>query len=275
MSTTPSPRYLLGPPVFCGLPAKKKPTQQIGVGGHDGSRGNRSRSKGMRTEELALFNAADWPVIQTDLICYAEMKTFGKAKRSVSALPEGHEPADIALLAIQKTFEWISTGVEGVGSRRWNRTQNPDLLDHLKDAVDSEVSNLIGKKEHRSTNYSSKVDGETAARILEESVDRASTKSITPEDGLLAHAEAPSDDEIADAIFAELYALLQVKKDEEALLVLMSFEEQAKLEGIPKHHVVATETGMKIEAVRKAVKRIRTAALSARENVLGRLGHGQ
>lgn len=77
------------------------------------------------------------------------------------------------------------------------------------------------------------------------------------------------------AYLAEMYEMLQAKGDEEALLVLMSFEEQSKGEGNPKHLVVAEQTGMKIEAVRNATKRIRIAALSAREKVMRRLEHEQ
>lgn len=229
----------------------------------------------MQTEELTLFNAANWPVIGKKLIRYAEMKTFAKSVRSVSALPEGKEPADIALIAIQKTLEWILTGVEGPERRKWNRDLNPDLLDHLKDAVDSEVSNLIKKKEHLSTNYSSGADEETATQIYEDSVNESAAPPQTPDDALEAKAAAPSDEDLMGAYLAEMYEMLQAKGDEEALLVLMSFEEQSKGEGNPKHLVVAEQTGMKIEAVRNATKRIRIAALSAREKVMRRLEHEQ
>lgn len=224
----------------------------------------------MHTEELGLFNSADWKTIRTELIRYAEMKAFEKAIRSVSALPEGKEPADIALLAIEKTLRWLS-GEEGDGCRRWNRKLNPELLDHLKDAVDSEMSNLVRKKEHATTNYSADVDEEAAARILEEAANACAPPRPSPEEALQAGAATPTDEDLLGAYLAATYEALQAKGDEDAILVLMSFEEQAKGEGKPKHQVVAEATGMKIEAVRNAVKRIRIAALAAKENVRKRL----
>ncbi len=229
----------------------------------------------MKTEELALFNAADWGAIRTALIRYAEMKCFNKSIRSVSELPEGKEPADIALIAIQKTLEWICTGTEGTGSRKWNRQLNPELIDHLKDAVDSEISNLINKKEHLSTNYSASVDEETAAEIFQSSIDEAAPSRQTPEDAFQSLQAAPDDAELLDIYLLEVYAVLNERKDEEATLVLMSFEEQAKGDGIPKHQIIAEQTGMKIETVRNAVKRIRTAAIMVKEKVIGRMTNEQ
>lgn len=216
----------------------------------------------MQNQELDLFLAEDWNQTNAELIRYTEEAVFKKSWRSAGALPEGNEPADIALEAIRKTFEWIQTGNEGPGYRKWNRDKYPTLLEHLKSAVDSELSNLVTKKEHLATNYSASADQDSSVEIFEKAISATETFS-SPEAALLEKEEGPTEEELFVALLPQIYEELDGK--EIATYVLMSYEELAKTEKIVKPQKVAEETGYSVTEVYNSLKQIRRAAIKVLE----------
>lgn len=223
----------------------------------------------MNQEQLVKFQQADWPVIQLELRKYAEKKVAAKKWRTGTFLPKGMEAPDIACLAVVKTLNGI-LGKEGDKDRRvWNEVENPTLLEHLMDAVDSEVSNLVRSSEHKRHNYSARMSVEDAAARFEEEVD-ATVESESPEDRMAAMEASAKDMKFFGQFRNKLFAALE--GDEDGTLLLMAYEELSK-DGKPvKPQQAADHLKMSIADVRNVVKRVRRAADSVSED-LGRKSH--
>ena len=86
------------------------------------------------------FDEADWPSIYSRLGAYATWKAARLRITGAGPLPLGRRPEDVVQQAITQTIE---------GSRAWDPETYPDLLDHLRAAVDSITSNLVQRAEHR------------------------------------------------------------------------------------------------------------------------------
>lgn len=208
--------------------------------------------------ELELFNEADWAVLNPRLMTYAESVIFKKLWRTpAGTLPKGFEAPDLVLTSVQKTLEWIRTGEERDGCRKWNRTAHPDLESHLRSVIDSEASNLVESAEHRKTNYSAKATSEDAETIFEKQIN--SVASEQPPN----HENGPDvkEDEV-EAIFEQLYE--KFEGDDVAQTVLLSYQCQAEKYDVVKPGRVAEDTEIDIKDVRNAVKRIRRVALEIR-----------
>ena len=211
----------------------------------------------MNQEQLVKFQDADWPVIQLELRKYAEKKVAAKKWRTGSFLPKGMEAPDIACLAVVKTLNGIIGVDDGNGRRAWNETENPTLLEHLMDAVDSEVSNLVLSKEHKRHNYSAKLNSEEAAARLEEEVDEA-CESASAEDRFEALGASAKDAELFCQFRDRLFKALE--NDEDGTFLLMAYEELSK-DGKPvKPQQAADHLKMSIADIRNVVKRVRRAA---------------
>jgi len=81
---------------------------------------------------LKAITDKEWKDITLRLFKYAQYKC--------RLLPGHMEPGDMACEAMQLAF---------TGERKWNTDKNPDVLDFLKDIVDSRWWNLWRKKAHR------------------------------------------------------------------------------------------------------------------------------
>jgi hypothetical protein len=210
-------------------------------------------------EQLVKFQKADWPSLQQELRKYAEKKVAARKWRSGAFLPKGLEAPDIACMAIVKTLNGIIGVDDGSGRRAWNEEKNPTLLEHLLDAVDSEVSNLVRSTEHKKHNYSAKLSADDAAAKFEEEVD-STTESAPPEDRAEAHGASAGDGNANafEQFRDKLYAALE--KDEEATLLLMAYDDLSKSGEPVKPQEAADYLKMQIADVRNIVKRVRRAA---------------
>ncbi|MCH8034806.1 MAG: hypothetical protein IH950_13750 [Bacteroidetes bacterium] len=90
---------------------------------------------------LEFLNSHDWQDIIKRLTAYCEWKVrSGKWwRRSKDELAKGIQPKDIVFEAINDLFS---------GERNWNREKYPTVIEFLKSAVDSEISNLIKSYDH-------------------------------------------------------------------------------------------------------------------------------
>jgi hypothetical protein len=225
----------------------------------------------MNHEPLALLNKADWKRLQLKLLEYACFKTGRlKWRTGRDTLPKGLSPEDLVIGAIQKTYEGAMGRESGPGIRRWNPETAPDLLDFLKSVVDSDVNHLVSSEEHRLTNYHAQATAEEASDAIDRLVAR---NSADPEQALLERERAGTgaDDGYAD-FFNELQAAFA--GDPPVQLVLSSYREQSLKSDTIKPAAVARDTGMHIEEVRNAIKRLRRRVLMNREKLLaeGALG---
>lgn len=192
--------------------------------------------------------------METELVRHAERKVNARKWRSGSFLPKGFEPADFVAVAITKTLNGILAEDDGNGIRTWNESKNPELVDHLKDAIDSEISNLRRSKEHVATNYSSDTSSEDAQNILENSIDEQTTAQHP-------HSRTPEHEHF-EMFWDEL--LDELNGDKEALSVLKAYQQLSQKTEVVKPQDAAKMSGLSIEKVQNAVKRIRRAANNIR-----------
>lgn len=204
-------------------------------------------------DELKLFLTTDWSELMPALVRHAEKVTLKYQWRTPKGtLPRGKEAADIVSDAIMKTFEWIKTGNEGSGSRRWNRIKNPELADHLRSAIESEIYNLVKTTEHKKTNYSPNVPQEEADEKMQASIDNTISTNHD-----IANDNSIDDDDVFKKIFEELRK--KMAADNTALTILQAFAELAQNDSVQniKPADIAKRTSIPIDDVRNAIKRIR------------------
>jgi hypothetical protein len=70
--------------------------------------------------------------------------------------PKGFDPGDFVNAAVEAYLS---------GNRPWNREANSTIEDHLKDAIDSHVSNIINSAEHRCSRAMSFVGKKIALEV--------------------------------------------------------------------------------------------------------------
>lgn len=185
-----------------------------------------------------------------------------KWRTGKDTLPKGLSPEDLVIGAIQKTFEGALARGSGPGIRRWNPETAPDLLDYLKSVVDSDVNHLVSSEEHRLTNYHAQSTPEEASEAIERLV---SDSHENPEQSLLRRERETAEDGFAE-YFQELNA--SFAHDPAVQRVLASYRKQSLMSETIKPAVVARETGMPIEEVRNAIKRLRRKVMMNKERLL-------
>ena len=174
----------------------------------------------MNENQLKKFKEADWSLIRGALIKYSVKKAAQKHWKSIG-LPMGIEPADLANRAIEKTLNGI-LGEDGeAGQRKWNESLNPELLDHLKDVIDSDLSNLVNSEEHKKMNYSAKLEADIAQNLLMMEVDSV-RQTPSAEEIFIARDEEEASVENSQMLMSNL--LNELEGDEESQLVVMAFE---------------------------------------------------
>lgn len=200
--------------------------------------------------QLNQFREADWSILQVELVKYAEKKVRRMKWRSGSFLPKGHEPVDLVAMSTTKTLNAILRENKGNGFSTWNEEKNPTLLEHLKDAIDTEVANLVRSMEHKKTNYSPLTDGDEAQNIFEASVDLQQTKTSEPELSI----EHENFEEFRDEVMKEL------EGDDDAQLLFLTYEELANSSEVVKPNEAAAKMGIGAQEVYNLVKRLRRAS---------------
>jgi hypothetical protein len=204
---------------------------------------------------LELLTQADWKYLQLKMLEYTMFKIGRLHWRTPrGALPKGMTAEDVVIGAIQKTFEGArpstSNAASAPGIRKWNPETCPELLDFLKSVIDSDVSHLVASEEHRLTRYSETGEPEDWT-----------DHRMSPEEALLSR-EAEKESERAEGFIESLFD--EFKDDPEVCLVLTSYRQQALRDVTIKPANVAAETGLEIETVRNAIKRLRRKILQSR-----------
>lgn len=116
--------------------------------------------------------------------------------------PKGFDPGDI----VNHAFEAYLSG-----DRLWKRDVNPTIEGHLKDSIDSQVSNIINSREHRQSRAMSTVGNDTDFDALRENL-----KTVDP-------GEWVADQEWSEAFRSAAYEA--VKDDPVALDVLNALQD--------------------------------------------------
>jgi len=215
---------------------------------------------GTKVDQLKEFREADWAGIWPKLITYAEGKIAGKRWNSGGTLPKGFEAPDLVGLVIQKTLDGI-LGENPESARNWNEKVDPELIDHLKSAIDSETSNLVRSNVHKKTDRIAMDD--TAGTALVDKALLRSRPSNSPEDLMLENEGSAKLTEKFENFYNRL--LEEVAGNDNASLVLMSFRELAEGDENVKPQLVAKQLQMPIGDVYSAIKVIRRAADKLRE----------
>lgn len=206
-------------------------------------------------DPIERLREANWEGIQLELLKYALYRVNRLRWKTQGAyLPKGISAEDLVVQAIQKTFEGAHRASKGesesaTGARFWDPGKNPDLVHFLKGVIDSDVNHLVNSEEHRKTEYKEDPVG----------VESIPDHQANPEELFIKKSEGEGEDGF-DAFFERM--LEDFKDDREVQLVLRSYREQAEGEGAVKPATVAKETGLGIEAIRNAIKRLKRRVLA-------------
>lgn len=201
---------------------------------------------GVKYDQLKKFREADWAFIKGQLVRYAEQKVRRKSWHSGGFLPKGHEAPDLVALAIAKTLNAILGEKEDIAT--WNEDNNPLLIDHLKDAIDTEVGNLVRSEEHRVTNYSPSVDLEQAREIFEASVDSAQ---------LLNNVEVRA---LEHELFEDFRDKILGRLDGDAQKLFLVYCDLSHTHDVVKPSDAAIKMGTDVNEVYNLIKKLRRAA---------------
>ncbi len=116
--------------------------------------------------------------------------------------PKGFDPGDFVNAAIEAYLS---------GDRKWNCEVNPTIEGHLKDSIDSQISNIIESAEHRRSRAMSTMSKEVTL------------ESMVEDRGAIDPGEWVVDQEWSEAFRSAAYEA--VKDDQVALDVLNALQE--------------------------------------------------
>lgn len=209
-------------------------------------------------DPIKLFEEADWPQMTLKLVKYALFKARRLEWSTGDFLPKGMHAEDLALEAIRKTCEGLVSKKTGRGIRIWNPEKNPDLLDHLKSVVDSDIHALVESMEHKLTNYSSRCSPEEASQLTEKMIESGGilmqTRSVSAEESLAQRETSTQREKSLTELMTRLYEVCG--DNEEELLVLEAYQEAAKSSGKIKPALIARYTGLDEKTTRNAMRRL-------------------
>lgn len=209
-------------------------------------------------ERMQRFKQADWNDITLRLVKYAVFKVRRLEWNTGKFLPKGILPEDLALEAVRKTAEGLSeppqTEKLSKGVRRWDPAKQPDLLEYLKGVVDSDVNALVESSEHRLTNYSPDVGPEEATQITLHAIDTGGGAVASAESLMLAREAKTGKEQRVQQMMQELTEMCM--DDEEAMLVLMAYQEAAANHEKVKPQLVSRYAGLDEKTARNAMRRL-------------------
>lgn len=210
-----------------------------------------------------MLNEADWAKIQLKLARYTYYKLSKGFPGGVDGLPMGIGVEDLVCNAIEKTVRGASANEAGHGVRKWNPGNQPDLLKYLMGVVRSDISCLIKTREKNAPNYASTSprEEEDVATIFELSdyydSDLQKLKSSTPEAVLISKEEHGELISKFDHIMDDINTHFTKQNDTDVLLLILSYQELFENNDSVKPSMIAEHTGLHIEAVYNAMKRLR------------------
>jgi hypothetical protein len=220
-----------------------------------------------RDKVLDLLDAQDWPDIIRRLTYYAisRAKIYSWNFGNSDELPAGKTPEDIACSAIEKV--WSET-------RAWNPEKYPDLFQHLKWIVKSDIGHLFSSSEHKLRKRESE-DNDTLNPTNDYDETCHDTSLVTEGSANIYSAEEKliiqEEKELEERLKEKLYEL--VKGDDDLEMLLLFFED-----GIDKPETIALEMNWDINKVynlkrklfRKASKVYKTSTVGKRTKEKGR-----
>lgn len=116
--------------------------------------------------------------------------------------PKGFDPGDFVNAAFEAYLS---------GDRRWNREANPTIEAHLKDTIDSQISNSINSAEHK------------RSRAMSSAGKNAVLETTIPHHSAIDPGEWVADREWSESFLTAAYEA--VKDDQVALDILMLLHE--------------------------------------------------
>lgn len=191
-----------------------------------------------------LLEAQNWPEIIRRLTYYAVSRArIYNWNSGDNDLPKGKTPEDIACDAIEKVW---------TGTRTWDPEKYPDLLQHLKWIVKSDMGHLLSSSDHQLSRRGFE-DNETPDAIdaQDHTFPDASSaigtlsKTNNPEEELIAKEKRDHEEQLK----RELYEF--VKGDEDLEILLVFFED-----GIDKPETIATEMAWDITKVNNLKRKL-------------------
>lgn len=153
---------------------------------------------------LADVSDAEWKAIVSRLTLYADNKLKRRVWRGISGRLGGSPaggicPEDLAAEAVVDLLE---------GRRVWDANQKPELIDFLRDVVDSKISHLVNSKENRIGRQldGSMTDAEVTAVFLDPSLlDRPVDEKVSDAEQVARLCESIrmelADDDVATQLF--------------------------------------------------------------------------
>ena len=182
--------------------------------------------------EIPDLSDDEWEALVERLALYADSKLRKLYWRGVSyseggSVPGGVCPGDLAAQAIESFLD---------GSRNWDESKQPELVEFLMDVIDSKVSHLVESAENRKTR---RID--TTDRTREPAF-RVKAKSRRPD-------QIVADNELRERIRTTVMA--ELDGDELAESVFECFEAE-----ITKPKEIAELLGVETSEVNNAKKRL-------------------
>jgi hypothetical protein len=185
----------------------------------------------INNDKKGKLDSYDWESISRVLLDHTLLKVNKAYWRSGRAnLPGGNQVKDIVVDSIGAVY---------LGERNWNPEDEPDIVEYLKGVVDSKVSHLLERYDHKHQQY--KLGG-------------GDTSVTTAEDSPIPDLEDVGQNPLSEAIAQDWWNRLWKASgdDEDMQFVLICFEE-----GVTDRSGLAEKLGWEVIRVDNTLKRIR------------------
>lgn len=171
---------------------------------------------------------------------YALSKLGQKSWRGVwnGKIPGGVQAEDLAMSAIEAAL----IGDPDLGGRQWDTEKEPDLMNFLRDIIDSKASHLVERAENVLEREPRPAEGESES----DSLDRKRDHRTLQEQGFAISA----DEEAANERL--FFALLDEVKDDPLLPGIL----ECQLDGTFVRADIAAKLGVDVNAITQAKKRL-------------------
>lgn len=191
-------------------------------------------------QTIALIERTITPEALEKLTHYALAKLGQKSWRGVwnGKIPGGVQAEDLATSAIES----VLIGDPKQGGRRWDPQANPDLMNFLRDIIDSKASHLVERQENISEREPTPVQGETTSDFLDRKRDH---RTVEPEPWRVT----PDEEAANERLF---FALLEEVKEDPILPRIL----ECKWDGITGRSEIAAKLGVDANAITQAGKRL-------------------
>jgi hypothetical protein len=191
-------------------------------------------------QTLACIKESVTPEFLERLTHYALAKLGQKWWRGVwdGKIPGGIQAGDLAISAIEAAL----IGDPNQGGRHWDTEKEPDLMNFLRDIIDSKASHLVERAENSCEREPQPASGESESDFLDRKRDHRTLPA--------ASFHVSADDEAANERL--FFALLEEVKDDPHLPKIL----ECKWDGICGRAAIAAKLGIDANAITQAQKRL-------------------